>query len=80
MRIGGYTRKVDELGRVVFPIEIRRRLKIEPGDHMRISVEGSSVVIKKDLPECQFCGGYKNLIELNEKHICPKCLAKLNAK
>ena len=36
MKTGGFTRKVDELGRVVFPIEIRRKLKIEPGDQMRI--------------------------------------------
>ena len=45
MKIGGYTRKVDELGRVVFPIEIRRKFKIEPGDQMRIYVEGGSIII-----------------------------------
>lgn len=79
MKIGGYTRKVDELGRVVFPIEIRRKLKIESGDQMRIYVDGGSIVMKKDQDECVFCSSNKNLVEINGKFICRKCLEKANS-
>ena len=78
MKIGGYTRKVDELGRVVFPIEIRRKFKIEPGHQMRIYVEGGSIIMKKDQDECVFCSAVKNLVEVNGKFICHKCLEKAN--
>lgn len=78
MKIGGYTRKVDELGRVVFPIEIRRKFKIEPGDQMRIFVEGGNILMRKDQDECALCGNTKNLLEINGKFICQKCLSKAN--
>ncbi len=80
MKTGGFTRKVDELGRVVFPIEIRRKLKIEPGDQMRIYLEGGSIIMKKDAAECVFCGSSKNLTEISGKHICRKCLDAALAK
>ena len=80
MKTGGFTRKVDELGRVVFPIEIRRKLKIAPGDQMRIYLEGGSIIMKKDAAECVFCGSSKNLTEISGKHICRKCLDAALAK
>lgn len=77
MKSTGIVRKVDELGRVVIPIELRNKLGIEEKDPIEIYVEGSSVVLKKYQPNCIFCGNTKNLVEYKDKLICDKCREKL---
>ena len=56
MKSTGIVRKVDELGRVVLPIELRRNLNIEEKDSLEIYVDGNSVILKKYEPDCIFCG------------------------
>lgn len=73
MKSTGIIRKVDELGRVVVPIEIRNKLNINVKDEVEIYVDGSSIILKKFEPNCIFCGGKKNLIEYKDKLICEKC-------
>ena len=78
MKSTGIIRKVDELGRVVIPIEIRNQFDISEKDPIEIYVSGSSIVLKKLEENCIFCDNTDNLIEYNIKLICKNCLKKLN--
>ncbi len=73
MKTVGIIRKVDELGRVVLPVEMRRTLGIEERDPLEISLEGEVVVLRKVQSTCVFCGGTKDLVELNGKYVCFDC-------
>ena len=77
MKSTGIVRKVDELGRIVLPIEMRRTLDIEEKDALEIYVEGSSVILKKYTPSCIFCDTTKDIVVFKGKNICPKCLKEL---
>lgn len=77
MKSTGIVRKVDELGRVVIPIEIRNKFDIKEKDPIEIYVEGSNIILKKYEPNCVFCGNSKNLVEYNGKLICNKCSKKI---
>ena len=77
MKSTGIIRKVDELGRVVFPIEIRNKFEIAEKDPIEIYVEGSSIVLKKFEQNCIFCGSTKDLVEYKDKLICSKCADNL---
>lgn len=43
----GITRKVDELGRITIPIEVRQRFGIEVGTPIEIYIKGSSIILEK---------------------------------
>lgn len=73
MKSTGIIRKVDELGRVVIPIEIRNQFNIVEKDPVEIYVNGSSIVLKKFEPNCIFCGNTNDLVNFNDKLICEKC-------
>lgn len=77
MKSTGIVRKVDELGRIVLPIEMRRTLDIAEKDALEIYVEGSSVILKKHKPSCIFCDTTKDIVVFKGKNICPKCLKEL---
>ena len=66
-------RRVDELGRVVIPIELRNKFEIAEKDPIEIYVDGSTIILKKYEPNCIFCGNSKNLTEYKGKLICDKC-------
>ena len=73
----GIVRKVDELGRIVLPIEMRRTLDIAERDALEIYVEGSSVILKKYKPSCIFCDATKDVVQFKNKNVCPKCMKEL---
>lgn len=73
MKSTGIIRKVDELGRVVIPIELRNKFGIQEKDPIEIYVDGSSIVLKKFEPNCIFCGNTKKLVPFKDKLICSKC-------
>ncbi len=77
MKSTGIVRKVDELGRIVLPIEMRRTLDIAEKDALEIYVEGSSVILKKYKPSCIFCDSTKDVQDFKGKNVCPKCLKEL---
>ena len=77
MKSTGIVRKVDELGRVVIPIELRRIFDIEVKDALEIFVEGDQIILKKYEPACIFCDDTKDVINYQEKNICRKCFADL---
>ena len=77
MKSTGIVRKVDELGRIVLPIEMRRTLDIAEKDALEIYVEGSSVILKKYKPSCVFCDATKDIEVFKGKNVCPACLKDL---
>ena len=77
MKATGIVRKVDELGRVVIPIELRNKFNINVKDPIEIFVDSSSIILKKYEPNCIFCGNSKNLVNYNDKLVCEKCIDKL---
>ena len=60
MKSTGIVRKVDELGRIVLPIELRRTLGIEEKDRIEIFVDGESIILRKYQPACIFCDNAKD--------------------
>ena len=79
MKSTGMVRRVDELGRVVIPKEIRNKLEIEEKDPLEIYGDGRSIVLKKVESNCIFCGNTKDLVEYKGKLICKKCLNDLTS-
>lgn len=79
MKSTGIVRKVDELGRIVLPIELRRTLDIAEKDSLEIYVEGSAIVLKKFRPSCIFCDSCKDVTIFKGKNVCPKCLKELKS-
>lgn len=77
MKSTGIVRKVDELGRVVIPIELRRTLNIGEKDALEIFVEGETIILKKYEPACVFCGQAKDVRNLKGKNVCPKCIGEI---
>jgi len=79
MKSTGIVRKVDELGRIVLPMEIRNTLDISPKDPLEIFVEGDQIILRKYEPCCVFCGSINDNVLLNGKRVCKACIEKLNA-
>ena len=77
----GMVRKVDELGRVVVPKELRRRMGIEDDkDFFEIYMDDDSIVLKKYQPNCIFCGNMQDLVSFNGKMVCAGCVKNLAEK
>ena len=77
MKSTGIVRKVDELGRIVLPIEMRRTLDIAEKDALEIYVEGSSVILKKYKPSCIFSDSAKDVALFKGKNVCARCMKEL---
>ncbi|MBW9158900.1 AbrB/MazE/SpoVT family DNA-binding domain-containing protein [Clostridium tagluense] len=81
MKSTGIVRKVDELGRVVVPIELRRTLGIDIKDALEIYTEDETIILKKYAPDCILCGENNNdLVNFKGKNICKCCLKDLSDK
>lgn len=80
MKSTGIVRKVDELGRIVLPIELRKTLDINVKDPLEIYVDGNSVILKKYLPACIFCNEANEISQFQGKNICSSCLKKIIKK
>ncbi len=78
MKIGtGIVRRVDDLGRIVLPKEMRKELNIDTKDPVEISKEGTEIVLRKYENRCTFCGKLKPAYNFNSKKICRECLEKI---
>lgn len=80
MKSTGIVRKVDELGRIVLPIELRRTLDIAERDSLEIFVDGSCIVLKKYQPSCIFCDDAREVITFKGKNVCPACIKELQGE
>lgn len=78
MKNTGITRKIDDLGRIVIPIELRDRLGIKKQDQLEILINDDSIVLKKSQKHCIFCGSNKMLSKMKEKYICETCIDEMN--
>ena len=79
MKSTGIVRKIDDLGRVVIPKELRTTLGVAVKDAMEIYVDGEKIILKKYAPACMFCDNANDIVTYMGKNICKECLAKLNA-
>lgn len=77
MKSTGIVRKVDELGRVVLPIELRRSLCLDIRDTLEIAINGNEIILRKYVPHCVFCKSEENVKEVKGKCICISCLEDL---
>lgn len=77
MKSTGIVRKVDDLGRIVLPIELRRTLDINERDSLEIFVDGNQVVLKKYEPACIFCNSADDVEVFKGKNVCAKCIKEL---
>ena len=74
MKSTGVVRRLDELGRIVIPIELRRTLDLAERDCLEIFTEGEQIILKKYQPACIFCGEAKDIINYKGKNVCKCCL------
>lgn len=77
MKKSCFIRKIDELGRIVLPIEIRQNLDIKEKDPLEILIKDDGIFIKKDIASCIFCNSTANLKSFSEKNICKDCINKV---
>lgn len=78
-RAGGVVRRVDELGRIVIPAEIRKRFGIHERDPLEISVQGDAVVLTRPQDACVFCAASENLTSFHDRSVCWTCRMALGA-
>lgn len=78
MKSTGIVRKVDELGRIVIPMELRRTFSIEIKDPLEIYVDEDKIILAKYEPACIFCGGSHNMQSFKEKNVCGSCASELS--
>ena len=80
MKATGIIRKVDELGRIVLPIEIRRTLDISVRDELEIFMDNDQIVLQKFEPSCIFCGSSNKLVSYRGKNVCQECLRTMTSR
>ena len=80
MKSTGIVRKVDELGRIVLPIELRRTMDINEKDPLEIFVDDSCIVLKKYEPACIFCKNARDIINYKGRNICVDCIRELKGE
>lgn len=83
MKATGIVRRIDDLGRVVLPKELRRTMNIKEGDPLEIFVDGDQIILKKyegSEPKCAICESYEDLLEVDSVHICRSCGFKIADK
>ena len=78
MKSTGVVRKIDELGRIVLPSELRRIFGIHEGDQLEISVNGEQIILQKRLDLCLFCGAEEPAIEYRDRMVCENCAGELS--
>ena len=80
MKKGYSIRKIDNLGRIVIPMDFRKALEISDWDELRIALEDNVITIRKAADSCTFCGSEENLLCFEGKFLCSDCLGKLKEK
>jgi len=78
MKSTGIVRRIDELGRIVLPIELRNKMDIKNKDSIEIFVEDDRIILKKYVPACLFCGNAEDVILYRNKLVCKHCLEEMS--
>lgn len=80
MGTSGIVRRLDELGRIVLPMELRKTLDLQVRDSIEITADKGSIILKKYSPACIFCGKDTKVADFKGKNICSKCLQELKTQ
>ena len=78
MKSTGIVRRIDELGRIVLPIELRNKMDIKNKDSIEIFVEDDRIILKKYVPACLCCGNAEDVILYRSKLVCKHCLEEMS--
>ena len=80
MKSLGMVRKIDELGRIVLPKELRKSMDLEAkGASLEIFVDDDKIILKKYNPSCVFCGNASDIVYLKGKLVCRSCIKDLSS-
>lgn len=79
MKATGITRRIDDLGRIVLPKELRKTLDIEPGTPIEIYTEDDMIILKKFENKCVLCGSAADVADIKGKKVCKKCINELKS-
>ncbi|MBE6662636.1 MAG: AbrB/MazE/SpoVT family DNA-binding domain-containing protein [Ruminococcaceae bacterium] len=77
MKSTGVVRKMDDLGRIVLPIEIRKMMDIGEKDAVEIFTDGDKIILRKYQPACIFCGDAEDVVLFEGKKVCAACIKKM---
>ncbi len=77
MKDTGFTKVIDDLGRIVLPTEIRKRLGMDIRSSVDVYVDGDKLILTKSNKECIFCNSKENLTEFKKKCVCEKCISEM---
>ncbi len=77
MKSTGIVRMVDQLGRIVLPIELRKAMDIKEKDPLEIFTDDDKIILSKYHPACTFCNNADSVVYFNGKRICTECLKKI---
>ena len=80
MKSTGVVRKIDELGRIVLPSELRKVFGIHEGDQLEISVSGEQIILQKRQDVCLFCSASDPSVEYKDRMVCELCAGELGQK
>ena len=77
MRSTGIVRRLDRLGRIVLPKELRASFKIEYEDGLEIFTDDNRIILRKYMPACIFCGSREDIVTFKDKKVCAECMKAL---
>lgn len=80
MKYTGIVRRIDDLGRIVLPVELRRTLELDNGDSLEIFVEDNTIILKKYQPACIFCGNVSDIEVYKGRNVCTNCAKEIAHK
>ena len=80
MKSIGIVRKIDPVGRIVLPIELRKTLNIDDDTALEIFVDGEKIVLKKYAASCIFCDSDDGVINYKGRNVCENCIKELSGK
>ncbi|MEA4833504.1 Transition state regulatory protein AbrB [bioreactor metagenome] len=72
-------RRIDDLGRIVIPIDIRKNMEIESGNELELVFQDNQIIIKKPRSKCRLCGSEKDLENIDGSLLCHKCINKIKS-
>ena len=80
MQNTGIVRRVDDLGRIVIPMELRRTLGIRVKDPISIYVEGERIILEKYRESCVICGGEDHIVTVKDRPVCGECMLEIKKR
>ena len=80
MKSTGFVKKIDELGRILIPKELRSSMELDSKDALEMFVDGDRIVLQKYQPACIFCSNADDIIFFEGRRICSSCLSKLKSQ